>query len=280
MSPLSQRVATAAVLLPLALVAIFALPSTWFALVALLVVAAAALEWSALAHFTGARRWGFLVVLVAGAGALASLLWNGGGGWPDDVVNLACGIAVAFWIVVAPAWVILRAPVAVSAGMAPIGWVVLIGFWVALVQLHARSPWLLLAAMAVVWIADTAAFFSGRGFGRHKLAPAVSPGKTWEGVAGALLAVAVYAVACAWLLVRPGLAAEPRPATLAVWLFLGLTLTAVAVIGDLYESWLKRAAGVKDSGRLLPGHGGILDRIDALLAALPLAALAAKAWLP
>jgi phosphatidate cytidylyltransferase len=280
MSPLSQRVATAAVLLPLALVAIFALSSPWFALVALVVVVAAALEWSTLAHFTSARRWGFLAVLVAGAGALAWRLWSGDGRWPDGVVNVACGIAAAFWIVVAPAWVILRAPVTVSAGMTPIGWIVLGGFWVALVELHARSPWLLLAAMAVVWIADTAAFFSGRAFGLHKLAPAVSPGKTWEGVAGALLAVAVYAVACAWLVARPGLAAEPRPATLAVWLLVGLTLAAVSVIGDLYESWLKRAAGVKDSGRLLPGHGGILDRIDALLAALPLAALAANAWLP
>jgi phosphatidate cytidylyltransferase len=280
MSPLSQRVATAAVLLPLALVAVFALPSTWFALVALVVVVAAAGEWSALAQLTNTRRWGFLAVLVAGMGLLTWQLWSGDGGWPDGVVNFACGIAAAFWIVVAPPWVILRAPASVSAGMAPIGWIVLGGFWVAVVQLHARSPWLLLAAMAVVWIADTAAFFSGRAFGRHKLAPAISPGKTWEGVAGALLAVAVYAAACVWLVARPGLAAEPRPATLAVWLLVGLTLAAVSVIGDLYESWLKRAAGVKDSGRLLPGHGGILDRIDALLAALPLAALAAKAWLP
>ena len=280
MSPLSQRVATAAVLLPLALAAVFALPPAWFALVALVLVVAAALEWSALARFTAMYRRGFMAVLVGGGGALAWRLRDGSPGFSDGVVDVACGSAAAFWILVAPLWVILRAPRAVVPGMAPIGWVVLFGFWVALVQLHARSPWLLLAAMAVVWIADTAAYFSGRAFGRHKLAPGVSPGKTWEGVAGALLAVGVYAVACAWLLVSPGLAPEPRPATLVVWLFLGLTLAAVSVIGDLYESWLKRAAGVKDSGRLLPGHGGILDRIDALLAALPLAALAARAWLP
>ena len=281
MSPLSQRVATAAVLLPLALVAVFALPPAWFALVSLVVVVTAALEWSALARFTWARRLGFLGVLVAGAAALLGMLWTAGEpGWTGGVVTLACGMAAAFWIAVAPAWAILRPPVSVTPGMAPIGWIILIGFWVALVQLQARSPWLLLAAMVVVWIADTAAFFSGRAFGRHKLAPSVSPGKTWEGVAGALLAVAVYAMVCAWLLVRSGLAAEPRPATLALWLLLGITLAAVSVIGDLYESWLKRAAGVKDSGRLLPGHGGILDRIDALLAALPIAALAAKAWLP
>jgi phosphatidate cytidylyltransferase len=174
----------------------------------------------------------------------------------------------------------LRAPTAIARWMAPIGWIVLVGFWVALVQLHARSPWLLLAAMAVVWIADTAAYFAGRAFGRHRLAPAVSPGKTWEGVAGAVVAVALYALACAYFLPHFGLAPEPHPATLVAWLVLGMVLTAVSVIGDLYESWLKRAAGVKDSGRLLPGHGGILDRIDALLAALPLAALAAWAWLP
>jgi phosphatidate cytidylyltransferase len=278
MSPLAQRVATAAVMLPVALVAVFALPTAWFALAALLLVLAAAQEWARLAGHTPARSVAFAGALVA---LSALLLWpTPAGTGAAHAALLACAVAALFWVVVAPAWVMLRAPTAIARWMAPIGWIVLVGFWVALVQLHARSPWLLLAAMAVVWIADTAAYFTGRAFGRHKLAPAVSPGKTWEGVAGAALAVALYALACAYVLPHFGLAPEPHPATLVAWLVLGMVLTAVSVIGDLYESWLKRAAGVKDSGRLLPGHGGILDRLDALLAALPLAALAAWAWLP
>jgi phosphatidate cytidylyltransferase len=150
---------------------------------------------------------------------------------------------------------------------------------VALVQLQAHSPWVALAAMAVVWIADTAAYFSGRRFGRHKLAPAVSPGKTWEGVAGAMVAVALYAVALASLASDAGYVGSRDALALGAWIAFALGLCAISIVGDLFESWLKRSAGVKDSGRLLPGHGGVLDRIDALLAAMPPAAIAAQVWL-
>jgi phosphatidate cytidylyltransferase len=157
---------------------------------------------------------------------------------------------------------------------------VLVATWVAIVDLQARSPWLVLAAMAVVWVADIAAYFAGRRFGKRKLAPAISPGKTWEGVWGALVAVAAYGLviaslgpyASAWGTLGPA-------ATFAFVAFL-LLLAAISVVGDLFESLLKRQAGVKDSGALLPGHGGVLDRVDALLAAMPLAAFAATAWLP
>jgi phosphatidate cytidylyltransferase len=133
---------------------------------------------------------------------------------------------------------------------------------------------LLLAVLATVWISDTAAYFVGRRFGRLKLAPSISPGKTWEGVAGALLAVGVYAAAWAalgapqtfWL-------AGTRSAPIG-FLAILLGLAVVGIIGDLFESLIKRQAGVKDSGTLLPGHGGILDRIDAPVAMLPLAVLA------
>ena len=135
------------------------------------------------------------------------------------------------------------------------------------------------AAMATVWIADTAAYFAGRRFGRRKLAPSISPGKTWEGVYGALAAVALYALALVPLARTAGFAGDPGvPATLAFVAFTML-LAAVSVVGDLYESMLKRQAGAKDSGTLLPGHGGVLDRIDALIAAMPFAALAATVWL-
>ena len=140
--------------------------------------------------------------------------------------------------------------------------------------MHARSPLAMLGAMGLVWIADTAAYFSGRRFGGRKLAPTVSPGKTWEGVAGALAAVAVYAALCATL------GSTVRSAgAIAAWVVVAVMLAAMSVVGDLYESWLKREAGVKDSGALLPGHGGVLDRIDALMAAMPAAALAIDAWL-
>ena len=116
-------------------------------------------------------------------------------GWPNAVVPAVCGIATLFWVFVAPPWVIARWPTPRPLPMLLLGWIVLVGAWVALVELQARSPWLVLAAMAIVWIADTAAYFSGRAFGRRKLAPLVSPGKTWEGVYGAWIAVALYALA-------------------------------------------------------------------------------------
>ena len=157
----------------------------------------------------------------------------------------------------------------------------LVGAWVAIVELQARSPWLVLAAMAVVWIADTAAYFTGRKFGRRKLAPSISPGKSWEGVCGGLAAVALYALALvpfagAGRATRDG---RPRSSVIALGAVFVVLLAAVSVVGDLFESMLKRQAGVKDSGALLPGHGGVLDRIDALLSAMPLAAIAAHVFL-
>ena len=115
-------------------------------------------------------------------------------GWPAGIVLSVCGVATVFWLVVAPPWLAVRWKATSPLAMAIVGWIVLIGAWVAVVELQARSPWLVLAAMAIVWIADTAAYFTGRAFGKRRLAPEVSPGKTWEGVYGALAAVAVYAL--------------------------------------------------------------------------------------
>jgi phosphatidate cytidylyltransferase len=135
---------------------------------------------------------------------------------------------------------------------------------------------LLLAVLATVWLSDTAAYFAGRRFGKRKLAPAISPGKTWEGVAGALAAVTLYALAWAGLGSPASMPVAPDGTRSgALWIVPVLLALAVAgMIGDLFESLIKREAGVKDSGTLLPGHGGMLDRIDALLAMLPLAVLA------
>ena len=132
---------------------------------------------------------------------------------------------------------------------------------------------LLLAAMAVVWVADIAAYFVGRAIGRRKLAPGISPGKSWEGAFGAVAFVVVYGFVVAYSWPQLGL---PNPSGLSgiLGFAAGLVLlTAVSIVGDLFESLAKRQAGVKDSGNILPGHGGILDRIDSLTSTLPLVAL-------
>jgi phosphatidate cytidylyltransferase len=272
---LKTRIVTAAVLIALTLLALFWLSARAWGAVTLAVVVIAASEW---ANLAGYRRPAWLL-FVAGTLAIAGVLLfapaSGFGsehGWPEAIPLFVCGTATLFWLLVAPAWLAAGWRVESTLALALTGWLVLIAAWVALVQIQARSPGLLLALMAVVWIADTAAYFTGRAFGRRKLAPAISPGKTWEGVYGALAATAVYALAL--LAFAP--AAEARtssPLAVAGWVALLLALAAVSIVGDLFESLLKRQRGVKDSGRVLPGHGGVLDRIDALVAAMPAAAL-------
>jgi phosphatidate cytidylyltransferase len=143
---------------------------------------------------------------------------------------------------------------------------VLLGPWLALVHLHAaapRGPELVLFLLLLIWTADVAAFFAGRRWGQAKLTPAVSPGKTRVGVYGALLGAALAALALAWWL-------RLVPALTAAAVAICVATAFVSVVGDLFESLVKRRRGVKDSGRLLPGHGGILDRIDSLTAAAPM----------
>ncbi len=282
MSSLARRAATAVVMLAIFLAAVFVLPTLGFALMLLVILVFAAHEW---AKLIGLAADASLLFDLVNAGIACALLFAPGagfaGGWPLAPLVLVCGAASLFWLLVAPLWVVARWPTRSRATMLLIGVLTLPALWMALVELHARSPWTLLGAMALVWIADTAAFFAGRRFGRHKLAPQVSPGKTWEGVAGAFAGVVVYAVALAFFYAGRGVAGTQSPgaAAVAAWIGVALVLAAVSIVGDLYESWLKRAAGVKDSGALLPGHGGVLDRIDALLAAMPPAALAIGAWL-
>ncbi len=151
----------------------------------------------------------------------------------------------------------------------------LFGCFVSIAALWQRSVIFMVSAMAIVWVADIGAYFSGRAFGRHKLAPSISPGKTWEGVAGGALAVLVLAAVAA---LSPALA-DSFPARLLhaygwpLWILMICALVAASVVGDLFESMMKRRAGLKDSSALLPGHGGVLDRIDALIPSMPLAFL-------
>lgn len=265
---LRQRILTAAVLLALFLAALFALSSLHWALLVTAVLALAGREWGRLAGFAAAGQ--VLYAALLGTAALAVVALEQGPSLREGFIYSAPGkglyaLSVAFWLAVAPVWLYYRWEVRSRWLLCVVGVVVLLPFWHALVWMQ-PTPARLLAAMAVVWIADTAAYFSGRAFGRHKLAPGISPGKTWEGAAGALLAVA--AAWTALVLLAPAFEGQ-----LASGLVLVVMLTALSIQGDLFESWLKRLAGRKDSGRLLPGHGGLLDRVDALTSTLPLAAL-------
>jgi phosphatidate cytidylyltransferase len=216
---LGTRILTAVVLIPAVLAALFLLPPRAWAALMLLVVAFAGAEWCRLVGLRGGAKKAFLAAVVGTGVALFNApLAAFEGGWPPAFVYAGCGIASLFWIFVAPPWVVRRWPTQGKIAMALVGYVVLLGAWMALVQMQARSPWLVLAAMAVVWIADTAAYFAGRTFGKRKLAPLVSPGKSWEGVYGAWIAVAAYA---AWLVryaYDAGFRFDVSPITIAAWI--------------------------------------------------------------
>jgi phosphatidate cytidylyltransferase len=251
---LKVRIMTVVVVLPLLLAAMFLLPNTWWniALVAPLLVAGH--EWARLADFGRGAEAAFLTALLAGCMLL----------WLMASERAVFALAVAFWCVISPCWLWLKLVVRHRFALAAAGLVVLLPMWLALARLQ-HDAMLMLLLLAVIWIADTAAYFTGRALGRHKLAPAISPGKTWEGVGGAFAAVIAYAL----VLHFSPLSTRDLPLLIAGF----SSMVALGVVGDLLESWLKRCAGVKDSGGLFPGHGGMLDRIDGVTAALPLAAL-------
>lgn len=274
---LSTRIITALVLAPLVLAAMFLLSPRGWGVAMLAVTLVAAHEWARLAAFPRPMQVAFVaLILLAGLGLMFLPAAGFAGGWPGNVVLAGCGLSAVFWLTVAPPWVVRRWPTTNRGVMLVVGWIVLIGTWIALVELQARSPWLVLSLMAIVWIADTAAYFSGRAFGRRKLAPEVSPGKTWEGVYGGLAAVALYAVVLLYVGRDSQFASALASLAAVAWIALAVLIAGVSVLGDLFESLMKRQAGVKDSGKLLPGHGGVLDRTDALLAAIPLAAVIAQ----
>lgn len=270
---LRTRVLTAIALLALFLGILFYAPARAWAVFSAVIVALAGWEWSRLCGLgaTGRALW-----LATSAAALAAALLAYGvapRGHFLEGSRAAFGVALAFWLFVAPVWMALQVRPAPWLAAAA-GWVVLLPMWAALVVLRDAGPWVLLGAAAIVWVADITAYFVGRRFGRRRLAPAISPGKTWEGVAGAVVGVIAYGV-----LLGVITGADPGPLAsftgAGAWLGLAVLvlLTALSIEGDLFESWMKRLAGRKDSSALLPGHGGVMDRIDALTPTLPLAAL-------
>ncbi len=262
---LRQRILTALVLVPLVVWGIIALPSTWLALLFGLFVAQGGWEWSRLMRLeSGAVRLAYVALVLTGMVGGWYLFILGGETW------LALPVLSLFWWLLALVWV-LTFPRTATRWSHPfvqgvIGLLVLLPAWVAVVGLHAShdglGPWLVMYMLSLIWVADSGAYFGGRRFGRRKLAPAVSPGKSWEGVFSALVLTGLYALLAASLF---GLSGKQWPA----FVVLSLVTVMFSILGDLAESMFKRQAGVKDSGTLLPGHGGVLDRIDSITSAAP-----------
>ena len=262
---LKLRILSVVIVLPLLLAAMFLLPNPWWSIALVVPLLVAGHEWARLAGFGHGWEAGFLTMLSAGCVLLWMILSPAGGRSENALLGadrIVYVLSAIFWCVVAPYWLRFKLIVRQPIALAVVGLIVLLPTWLALVHLQ-NDATLLLALLAVVWIADIAAYFTGRAWGRHKLAPTISPGKTWEGVAGAFVAVTVYALALALFLARDLFLIVPA----------FLAMTGLSIVGDLFESWLKRNAGVKDSGSIFPGHGGMLDRMDAITAALPVAAL-------
>lgn len=266
---LKTRVITALVLLAVLLSVLFSRSYLFFALVAAAFFAAAA--WESFRLFNNRHP---VIVAALWTAAFAFIVFR------EDLsgATLLCGLCVAIWAV--------RLGPSLAIGLPPLDGfsnrllngiygIALLGCFVAIVVLFRHSPLYLLSVMAIVWVADIGAYFAGKAFGKHKLAPSISPGKSWEGAIGGWLAVIVIAAATAAV---PQLEYTFAASVLAKWGWAGLvgvmTLLVIAsIVGDLFESQLKRRAGAKDSSKLLPGHGGVLDRIDALVPVLPIAVL-------
>jgi phosphatidate cytidylyltransferase len=274
---LKQRILTALVLLGILIPALFHSDPFWIAFAGMVLVSAAAWEWGRL------NQLGFLSSLLMAVLCVifCALVWQ---------FSFIHFFDRRFWLLLGGWWVLMagfllaggvqrwsRIPLVLRWG---VGVLLLCCTWLALVASKIFSIDFLMSVLLVVWIADIAAYFSGKAFGKHKLAPDISPGKTWEGVVGAV--AGVFLLSYAWLKVAdyfswPSTSIFDRLYAHGVVVLVSglLFLVMMSVAGDLIESLVKRSAGAKDSSQLLPGHGGILDRIDALLPTLPLAVMLA-----
>ncbi|HJW46290.1 MAG TPA: phosphatidate cytidylyltransferase [Lysobacter sp.] len=267
------RLLAALIMAPVAIAAILLLPTPWMMALAAVVFLIGLWEWFDLAEVedTLART----VLLVANLALMVAIVWasRSADGYSYVLFKLASVIGVVWWLV-ALGWLQNYSFASNHQSWARMfklaaGALAVIPAWCALGWIHATEPnghlWLF-TALAIVWAADSGAYFAGRQFGKRKLAPKVSPNKTIEGLIGGVVAGVVVGL-CGALLAGATGAQLPLVALVA------LAATLASAVGDLYESLLKRHAGVKDSGNLIPGHGGILDRIDGVLAALPVFAL-------
>lgn len=269
---LIPRILTALALLAV-LIPIVAIGPPWlWGLASLLMLGIAYSEWARLVSRShpGPVEW---FALLLGGSALIALAPTGDLAQP--LVIAVCFLSLLFWLIEGPKR--LRRHRAASGGRA-LAAALLTACWFALYDLRGLGAVVLVSAMAIVWIADIAAYFVGRAIGRHKLAPSISPGKSWEGAFAGMAAVALAGLATVPFEAM-SLALPSRLVGTIGWMGAALVLAllaALSIVGDLFESLLKRQAGVKDSGNVLPGHGGVLDRIDALIPTMPAVALIAE----
>jgi phosphatidate cytidylyltransferase len=264
---LLQRTLTALLLAPLVIGLILLTPTWLFAPIVAITFLAAMWEWTRL---SGLQDMASRVALLVFTSVLLALCW-----WARDTLwsPLLIGLGVLGWIA-AGQWLRHFAFAAAPTRESLLfklgaGLLVIVPAWVAAVAIHGSGPyghWWTLLALFIVWAADIGAYFSGRQFGRRKLAPTISPGKTWAGVYGAFVAGAVVALCGGLLLGVHG-------GQLVGLLVLSVATVVASIVGDLLESLMKRHAAVKDSGSLFPGHGGLLDRLDSVFAALPVFAI-------
>lgn len=269
---LIPRILTALALLAV-LIPIVAIGPPWlWGLASLLILGIAYSEWARLVSRShpGPVEW---FALLLGGSALIALAPTGNLAQP--LVIAVCFLSLLFWLIEGPKR--LRRHRAASGGRA-LAAALLTACWFALYDLRGLGAVVLVSAMAIVWIADIAAYFVGRAIGRHKLAPSISPGKSWEGAFAGMAAVALAGLATVPFEAMSS-ALPSRLVGTVGWMGAALVLAllaALSIVGDLFESLLKRQAGVKDSGNVLPGHGGVLDRIDALIPTMPAVALIAE----
>lgn len=258
---LKMRVISAAVLAPVVTLSVLYMPHQWFVLFLALIALAGCWEWACMVVKGKLAKITYVLVcaaLMAGAWYLMNA----------DHVRLAMLAAGLYWVFIVlllpfyqPSW---PGNYLLASFLHYSGYFVMVLGWLAMVNLHQQQPSLLLFLFVLIWVADISAYFAGKRFGRYKLAPELSPGKTREGVFGAIigavlvsiLGIVIWKEQLTWLLG-------------VYFVLLCIFSTLISIIGDLFESLLKRNAGVKDSGHLIPGHGGVLDRIDSLLAASP-----------
>lgn len=258
---LKQRVGAAVVLILAFLGALFYFSSPMWAGLMGVVALGAAWEWSRLCSLSGISRG--LYTLVVGIVLFTFQIFADARMFQGLMFTI-----LVFWFVLAPVWLIRHWAVN-RYFLLLVGLIVLTSTCVAFIHLREIDSHLLLFLMGLVWVADSAAYFSGRRWGKHKLAPRISPGKTWEGVLGALVVALAYVGL--WQIVAPN--TLMHFSVLPVWSqgLVAMLLVVISITGDLFESHLKRVAGVKDSGHMIPGHGGILDRIDSQTSVLPVA---------
>lgn len=255
---LRQRILTAIVALAVLAVVLFVVPAFVARVVIAALLLAGAWEWGG---FLFKNQTNGRLVYMVFIGLLMAVLFFAQPA--SRVIDAVLWGALVWWFMALLWMFFFPTPVARTVTWL-CGALVLVPAWTALDLLYVQAPRLLLFALLIVWVADIGAYFAGKGFGRVKLAPKISPGKSWEGVLGGLMAVVLLAAIGSWFLATE----------ISVLIPFCLAVTMLSIVGDLTVSMFKRTAGVKDSGSLFPGHGGVLDRIDSVTAAAPLFALA------